>query len=198
LLNKVHDKSLAGLPQVQSSSLIQQLTQKLTEVRAELAQARVIYGGNHPNVKKLESQANELEAQLNGQKRDILDGVKTAYAAALARERLMSGEVAEATGRLSLMAQYNALKREAQANTTLYNTPLFKNKGSGDIGGFEIEQRTGVDQARVLDRPTRPRRLLNLALGLIAGLVFRHGGGVSCAKASTAPSAPPRTCASAT
>ena len=172
LLNKVRDKSLAGLPQVQSSSLIQQLTQKLTEVRAELAQARVIYGGNHPNVKKLESQANELEAQLNGQKRDILDGVKTAYAAALARERLMSGEVAEATGRLSLMAQYNALKREAQANTTLYNTLYSKIKEAGISAASKSSNVRVVDQARVLDRPTRPRRLLNLALGLIAGLVF--------------------------
>jgi len=175
LLKKVRDKNPAALPQVQSSVLIQQLTQKLSEVRAELAQARVTYGGNHPNVKRLESQANELEAQVNGQKRDILEEVKTAYAAAQAREQLMSGQVGEATRRLSLMAQYNALKREAEANTTLYNTLYSKIKEAGISAASKSSNVRVVDQARVLDRPTRPRRLLNLMLGLIAGLVFGLG-----------------------
>jgi len=172
LLEKVLHDSPDALPQVQSSVLIQQLTQKLAEVRAELAQAHVIYGANHPIVKKLESQANELEAQLNGQKRNILDEVKTSYAAARARERLMSGEVKQTTRQLNLMAQYNALKREAQANTTLYDTLYSKIKEAGISAASKSSNIRIVNQARVLDKPTRPRRLLNLALGLVFGMAF--------------------------
>ena len=172
LLNKVHDRDPDALPQVHESSLIQQLTQKLAEVRADLAQSRAIYGPNHPNVKRLENQREELQAQLNKQKQGILDQLRTAYAAARAREQLMSHEVTDTTRQLSLVAQYNALKREARANTDLYNALYSKVQEAAISAASKSSNIRIVDPARVLDRPTRPRRLLNLFLGLVAGLVL--------------------------
>ena len=171
LLNKVHENPDA-LPQVHDSQLIQQLTQKLAEVRADLAQSRAIYGPNHPNVKRLENQRDELQAQLNKQKQGILKELKTAYAAAQAREQLMSREVTDTTRQLSLVAQYNSLKREAQANTDLYNTLYSKVEEAAISAASRSSNVRIMDPARVLDKPTRPRRLLNLVLGLAAGLVL--------------------------
>jgi len=172
LLNKVHDGNPDPLPQVHDSSLIQQLTQKLAEVRADLAQSRAIYGPNHPNVKRLENQRDELQSQLNKQKQGILDQLKTAYAAARAREQLMSHEVTDTTRQLSLVAQYNALKREAHANTDLYNTLYSKVQEAAISAASKSSNIRIVDAARVLDEPTHPRRLLNLFLGLAAGLAL--------------------------
>lgn len=172
LLNKVHDGNPDALPQVHDSSLIQQLTQKLAEVRADLAQARAIYGPNHPNVKRLENQGNELQAQLTQQKQSILEELKTAYSAAQARERLMSREVTDTTRQLSVVAQYNALKREAQANTDLYNTLYSKVQEAAISSASKSTNIRIMDPARVLDKPTRPRRLLNLILGLGSGFVI--------------------------
>jgi len=171
LLNKVHENPDA-LPQVHDSLLIQQLTQKLADVRADLAQSRAIYGPNHPNVKRLENQRDELQAQLNKQKKSILNELKTAYAAARAREQLMSREVTDTTRQLSLVAQYNSLKRKAQANTELYNTLYAKVEEAAISAASRSSNVRIMDPARVLDKPTRPRRLLNLVLGLAAGLVF--------------------------
>jgi capsular exopolysaccharide synthesis family protein len=172
LLNKVHDGNPDALPQVHDSSLIQQLTQKLAEVRADMAQARAIYGPNHPNVKRLENQSNELQAQLVQQKQSILEELKTAYSAAQARERLMSREVTDTTRQLSVVAQYNALKREAQANTDLYNTLYSKVQEAAISSASKSTNIRIMDPARVLDKPTRPRRLLNLILGLGSGFVI--------------------------
>lgn len=172
LLNKVHEGNPDALPQVHDSSLIQQLTQKLAEARADLAQSRAIYGPNHPNIKRLENQRDELQGQLNKQKQGILDELKTAYSAAQAREHLMSREVTDTTRQLSLVAQYNALKREAQANTELYNTLYSKIEEAAISSASKSSNIRVVDQARVLDTPTRPRRLLNFLLGLAAGLAL--------------------------
>jgi capsular exopolysaccharide synthesis family protein len=172
LLNKVHDGNADVLPQVHDSSLIQQLTQKLAEVRADLAQARAIYGPNHPNVKRLENQGNELQAQLTQQKQSILEEIKTAYSAAQARERLMSREVTDTTRQLSVVAQYNALKREAQANTDLYNTLYSKVQEAAISSASKSTNIRIMDPARVLDKPSRPRRTLNLVLGLGSGFVI--------------------------
>jgi polysaccharide biosynthesis transport protein len=172
LLNKVRNGSPDALPQVHDSSLIQQLTQKLADVQADLAQARVMYGPNHPNVKKLENQRAALQLELNHQKQAILEELKVAYAAAQARERLMSGEVKDTTRQMSLVAQYNALKRDAQANTELYNSLYSKIEEAAIAAASKSSNIRVVDQARVLDRPTRPRRMLNLFLGLVAGLLL--------------------------
>ncbi len=62
-----------SLPEVRNSPVVQQLSQKLAEQRAELSQALVVYGSNHPAAKKLQSQVDELQSQLNGQKNAILN-----------------------------------------------------------------------------------------------------------------------------
>jgi capsular exopolysaccharide synthesis family protein len=172
LLNKVRKNRPDALPQVRGSALVQQLTQKAAEIRAQLADARVIYGENHPKVKQLKNQAEELERQLNIEKQTILEELKTTYAAAQAREHLMSGQVKNTTRQLTLIGQYNALKREALANTELYNNLYSKVKEAGIAAASKSSNVRVVDTARVLDRPTRPRRLLNIVLGFIAGLVF--------------------------
>jgi polysaccharide biosynthesis transport protein len=172
LLNKVHNGNPDSLPQVHDSSLIQQLTQKLAEVTADLAQSRAIYGPNHPNVKRLENQRDELQVQLDKQKQGILNELRTEYSAAQAREQLMSQEVSDTSRQLSLVAQYNALKREAQANTELYNALYTKVEEAAISAASKSSNVRIVDAARVLDRPTRPRRLLNLILGLAAGLTL--------------------------
>lgn len=159
------------LPQVRDNPVVQQMTQKLADVREELAQSEVIYGKNHPNIKKLENQAKELEAQIGAQRSAIVSELKTSYAAARAREQMMGTQIKDTTKQLNQMAQYNQLKKEAQANTDLYNSLYGKVKEAGITAASKSSNIRIVDRARVLDSPTRPRRLLNLAMGLVGGLL---------------------------
>src|SRR5579872_2690 len=48
------------LPQMKDSPLIQELTQKRVDSRAQLAQALAVYGSNNPQVRKLQQQTDEL------------------------------------------------------------------------------------------------------------------------------------------
>ena len=50
---------------MRNNPLIQQLSTRLADVKTQLSQAMVTYGTNHPTVKKLQSQADELEYQLS-------------------------------------------------------------------------------------------------------------------------------------
>jgi polysaccharide biosynthesis transport protein len=158
------------LPQVRSNPVVQQMTQKLAEVRADLAQSEIIYGKNHPNIKKLQSQAHELEAQIASQRAAIVGELKTSYAAARAREQMMGGQISNMTRELNQMAQYNQLKKEAQVNTDFYNNLYAKVKEAGIAAASKSSNMRIIDLARVLDSPTRPHRALNLAMGLFAGI----------------------------
>jgi len=163
-----------SLPEVRNSPVVQQLSQKLAEQRAELSQALVVYGSNHPAAKKLQSQVDELQSQLNGQKHAIVNSMKASYAAAEAREQLMAAEMKGTTKEIGQMAQYTALKKEVQTEVDLYNSLYAKIKEAGIAAASKSANIHVVDQAMVPDHPSRPRWFLNIVLGFL-GAVF---GGV--------------------
>lgn len=177
LLENVKAGSPDALPDVRNNPVVQQMSSKLADVKTQLAQDMVIYGANHPTVKKLQSQAVELESQLGAQKIAILSSINTSYAAAHAREQLMSNQIKGTTAQLNEMGRYNALKKEAQASSELYNALYAKVKEAGIAAASQSSNLRIVDHARVLASPTYPNRLLNLAIGIMVGLV----GGIAIA-----------------
>jgi capsular exopolysaccharide synthesis family protein len=169
--------STDSLPQIRNNLVVQALTQKLAETEAQLAQSRVIYGPNHAEVRKLQNQVSELQSQLKMESAAIVLELWTNFHAAKAREAMLSGEVKGATADLAVLSQYNVLKREAQADRTLYDALYAKIKEAGIAAASKSSNVHIVSQARVLDHPTRPRRVLNILAGILLGLI----GGVALA-----------------
>ncbi len=160
-----------SLPQISANPVVQELTKRQAQVKEDLAQTRTIYGENHPNTKKLENEAIELQSQLNEQRGEILGDLKTSYTAAQAREHLMQSQMQGASKQMIVLAQYNALKKEADANVQLYEALYQKIKEAAIAAATKSSNIRVVDRARVLDRSTRPRRLRNIAVGLLAGIL---------------------------
>lgn len=176
-LSKIRSGNADSLPQIRANAVVQALTQKLAEAKAELAQTTIIYGVNHPNVKKLQNQADELDRQIKSQRQAIIDELRTSYSAAVSREQMMAGEIKGTSTEMTQLAQYNTLKRDAEANTQLYNNLYAKVKETAIAAASPFSDIRVVDAARVLSSPTRPNRLLNL----IAGFLFAVIGGILCA-----------------
>jgi succinoglycan biosynthesis transport protein ExoP len=166
-----------SIPEVRSNPVVQQLSQKLAEVRAELSQALVVYGSNHPTAKKLQSQRDELQSQLDIQKKAIVNSLRASYAAAETREVLMSSEMKGTSKELDKVAKYTTLKKEVEANVELYNSLYARIKEAGISAASKSVDIQIVDPARVPDTPIRPRRLINFAAGLLAALI----GGIGLA-----------------
>lgn len=160
-----------SLPQVRNNLVIQALTQRLAEANSQLVQSRVIYGPNHAEVRKLQNQVNELQGQIDAQRVEIVSELWTNYRAARARETLLNKQVKEATADLTALAQYNVLKREAQADRELYNTLYAKIKESGISAASKSSNIHIVSQAHVLDHPTRPHKALNILAGALIGMI---------------------------
>ena len=166
-----------SLLEVRTNSVVQQLSQKLAEDRAALSQALVVYGANHPTAKKLQSQVDELQTQLGLQKKAIVSSMRASYAAAQTREGMMSAEMKGTSKELDKVARYTTLKKEVEANVALYNSLYARIKEAGISAASKSVDIQVVDPARVPDEPIRPRRLVNLAVGLLAALV----GGIGLA-----------------
>jgi len=167
-LNGVRDSSL---PQISSNPVVQELTKKLAEVKAEISQTRAIYGTSHPNTQKLQNQADELQTQLNAQRAEILRDMKTSYTAAQAREHLMQSQMQGASKQMTVLAQFNALKKESDASTQLYQALYQRIKEAAIAAETKSSNVRVVDRARVLDEPTRPHRRQNVGIGLLVGIL---------------------------
>ena len=170
-LNRVRGGNFETLPQIQSNQVVQLLTQRLGEARAELSQTLAIYGKNHPNAKRLQNQVEELESQIQLQRNAIVGQMETSYAAALSREQMISNQLRGSSRELGQMAQYTTLKKEAQSNADLYNGLYARVKEAGIAAASKSINIRVVDQARVLDTPTRPQPLINLGLGFCVAMI---------------------------
>jgi len=177
MLRNVRVGSADWLPEVRDNPVVQQLSEKLADAQSQLSQATVVYGKNHPNVKKLQNQVDELSKQLNEQKLAIVGSLRSSYDAANAREQLMNSQIKGTTSQLNQVARYNALKKDAQANSELYNSLYARVKEAGISAASKSTNLRVVDEARVLNSPTRPNRFLNLAVGTMAALM----GGIALA-----------------
>jgi polysaccharide biosynthesis transport protein len=168
VLAKAEKASLESLPQVGDNPVVEQLTQNLAEARVELSKAQVDYGNNHPALKKLKSRIDQLQSELDLQKDGIFERLKTGYAAAQARERLLNQQRQRIGKQINQLAQYNALKKEFQAETDLYNSLYTRVKEAGIAAASNSYNIRVIDHARVLDSPTYPRTMLNLGFGFLA------------------------------
>jgi capsular exopolysaccharide synthesis family protein len=168
-LNGVEKRGTSALPQTETDPVVQQTTEKLTQATADLMQAMAVYGKNNPNVIKLQDEVNVLQEQLERQRKAILAQLQTGYAAAKAREQLMKGNIKDTSQRMSEVAEYNTIKKEAEANAQLYNSLFAKVKEAGIMAEAKSSNVQIVTPALVLDTPTKPNWLLNLAAGLGLG-----------------------------
>lgn len=169
-----------SLPEVRTNPVVQQLSQRLAEQRAALAQALVVYGSNHPTAKKLQSEVDELQAQIEIQKKAIVNSMRASYASAEARESLMSAEMKGTSKELSQVARFTSLKKEVEANEALYNSLYGRIKEAGIAAASKSADIQVVDPARVPDDPIRPRPFLNLAVGLLVALISGVGLAFIC------------------
>ena len=160
-----------SLSQIDNDAEMHLLANQLAMARTDLSQARVIYGNEHPNIKKLQREIDELEAQLSARRTLLLKQLRLSYNVASANERLLANQIKSTTSSGAEMARYNALKRQAEVDADLYNSLYARVRESGIAAASKSSNIRIIDIARILDHPTSPNRLRDISLGLICGIL---------------------------
>ena len=173
-LKQIQQGDVDSLPQMKDNVLIQGLTSRLVDSRAQLAQALAIYGSNDPQVRKLELQSEEIDKQLQDQRNLIASQIQSAYASAENREKLIRNSLSEMKGELDRsnadVVQYDSLKRQADSSANLYTTLSSKIKELAMSGSISASNIRLVDEARPPLRPDGPHRFRILGLGAMFGI----------------------------
>ena len=170
-----------SVPELRSDAVLQDLFKKRGEVSALASDALAQYGPNFPKVQRLQGQLKELDQLISDEKKTIIDQMGSDYNAARQREMLLTQALdqqkIEANQMSERLVEYNILKREAEANKTLYDGMLTKLKEANIAGALKSSNIRVVDPAMIPSSPTRPAKARNIALSFIVGLI----GGIGLA-----------------
>ena len=163
-----------ALPGVFQSKLIQDLSERLAELKREYAQLSTTFNPDYPRVKEIQSQIDDIETSLHEERKRAADSIVNDYSAAVRRESLFQQALEEQQKEVSVVAeksvQYNILKREFDTNKLLYEGLLQRLKEAGVSAGLKASNIRIVDSAEPPAKPVKPRTSLNLAVALFLGV----------------------------
>ncbi|HXG35088.1 MAG TPA: polysaccharide biosynthesis tyrosine autokinase [Bryobacteraceae bacterium] len=155
---------------------LRRLTERRNEAQEAFARVRAQYGANHPEYRKAAAQLAEMERLLEETKRNIAERIEIEYQEALRREQMLERAVNETKAefdRLNARSfEYQALKREAEADKKLYEELVRKIKEAGINASFQHSAIRLADAARPPVKPVFPRMGLNLALALVLSVLL--------------------------
>jgi polysaccharide biosynthesis transport protein len=162
-----------------TSSTVNDLRRQRAELTAQLSKLQSDFGPEYPPIMALRSQLGELDRQIGQEQSRVSSSVSQdlggRFSQALAAERAIQGRVDalknELLGEQSRSIQFNILQRDVDTNRALYEALLQRFKEVGIAGGVGTNNVSIVDRALAPASPSSPNIPLNLALGLLLGLV---------------------------
>jgi capsular exopolysaccharide synthesis family protein len=179
-------QALATGPTSDVTASTQALRQQRATLQAEYQQKRTFMKPEHPEMQSLQSQIDELDRQIARESAQMSSGhtntLLAEFRAAASAERALQARVAGLKGDvLNLKGpsiQYNILQREVDTNRALYDALLQRYKEIGVAGGVGTAPVSIVDRADTPGSPYKPNLMINLLMGLGAGLLAGLAGAV--------------------
>jgi len=175
------DQSVARGPAqaVQASTLgepLRRLTERINEVQEKFSELRSHYDTEHPDYKKMQAQLAELQRLHEETRQQIIERAHIGYEEALSRETILKKSVQEAKsefdGLNSHSFEYQALKREADGDKTLYDELLRKIREAGVNANFQNNSIRIANEARPSREAIFPRIRVNMMLALLFSLLL--------------------------
>jgi succinoglycan biosynthesis transport protein ExoP len=175
----VQQGDFSSLPGIFNNKLMQDLTEKLAELRRERSRLSSIFNPDYPQVKEIQNQIDEAQSDLASERERASKAITNDYRAAVERENMLLQAFKDQQHDADLIAeksvQYNILKREADTNKQLYVGLLEKLKETGVSTSMKAANIRVIDPAYPPKKPDSPRVPLNLSLAVLLGLSLGIG-----------------------
>ncbi len=178
-----YESALAGkldsLGDPSGNDLTSHLLEQEANLRSQYAQLTTTFGPNYPKALEVKNQIDQTQRSIDSEAQRVVKRLQSSLVSAQAREsmlhRALEAQKVEANELNEKAIDFSILKRDLDANRTLYEGLLQKLKEAGVSAGLRSSNIRVVDMARVPAKPSVPNLPRNLALSLAIGLI----GGVA-------------------
>jgi exopolysaccharide transport family protein len=164
-----------------SSDIITKLRTQYADIAKSGADLTARYGNRHPLVTNVRAQLQDTQRLINEEVRRIVQSTRHDYDVALSRESSLQKSFEELQGVSNVsnqaLVQLHELRREAEANRTLYESYLARYKETSAQESLEMPDSRVVTRASIPISPSFPKTSLIIGLALALGL------GIGCTAA---------------
>jgi len=167
------------LPDVMRSGLVQSLRIELANLERQQAQLLERYLDQHPEVVKVRNQIDETRKKIRAEAQRVIRSAENDYKAAAAQESSVSAALEAAKQETQDIARravnYDAQKREADAAQQVLTSLMSREKETNVATELKSSNIRIVDPATVPKYPVKPRKIRDIAMGLLLGLFLSVG-----------------------
>jgi polysaccharide export outer membrane protein len=163
-----------------STSLLQQIGARRSDLEQEKAQLSAEFGPSYPRAVEIGRQLDDLDRQKKAEDARLVERFHSNWRTAADREQMIRNSLDEIT-RESLNqeqaeTEYAAMRQEANSSHELYMRLLEKAEEAGLAAGVHTSNLEVVDYARQPVKPVAPDLPLYLAITFFAGIWIAVGG----------------------
>jgi polysaccharide biosynthesis transport protein len=180
--NAMQSGSIAAAQVSVQGADLSRLYERLNQAKQHFADVSTVYGANHPEYRKASNDLEEVQRQFEEMKHNVAQRIETDYRQTVAREKMLQRAVAETKADYdqlnSRSFEYQQLKRDADADKTLYGDLERRIREAGINAGFQNSSIRIADLARPPDTPVFPKKGLNLLLAFIISSVLAICGAI--------------------
>ncbi len=167
------------LPEVMRSGVVQSLRIELANLERQQAQLLERYLDQHPEVVKVKNQIQDTRVKIRAEAQRVVRAAENDYKAAAAQEASVSAALEstkqEALQLASRAVTYDSQKREVDAALGVLDGLMARAKQTDVASELKSTNIRVVDPAVVPGGPVRPRKLRDIALGLLLGAFLSVG-----------------------
>ncbi|MEW6571041.1 MAG: polysaccharide biosynthesis tyrosine autokinase [Nitrospirota bacterium] len=174
-------KDAETIPAVSSDPTIQSLRTQILKAEQEIEELSKKYGKKHPTMIAAQEELRVLDQKRSEEIRRVIKSIKNEYELAKSNEvnlrRMLADSKAEALDLNEKFIRYSVLTREVETNRQLYDALIKRIKEQSVTEEIQTVNVWVVEKADKPQSPVKPRKTLNILLGIIVGLF----GGVGIA-----------------
>jgi polysaccharide biosynthesis transport protein len=175
------NQETGSTPAVLQSALIAKLKEEQALLEGEYRKLNLTFKPDYPKVQRLTESIGEVRRQIDTEVRRVVDALKAEYQASVRNESQLEKALIDQQGQVrqldEQMGEYNLLRREVDTNRDLHNTLLNRLRETQISSALLTSNISIVDRAEVPGQPSKPRKMLNLLLASVVGLI----GGIGLA-----------------
>lgn len=165
---------LATLPLIASNQSYLTLLGKIQVADQKIVELSKKYGHKHPVMIRAKDERQSLEEEKNKEVERLVKSIKKELDQNISNEsnlaNLLDKTKNEAMNLNEKFIQYGILKRDVDTNRTLYNSLLKQVKEQNITQQTKSVNIWIVAEAKTPEKPAKPKKLLNVLLGIIVGV----------------------------
>ncbi|MEJ2697009.1 MAG: polysaccharide biosynthesis tyrosine autokinase [Candidatus Sulfobium sp.] len=158
---------------------LQSLRQQILEAEQKIMDLSQKYGKKHPLMIRAREDLNVLKEKKEQEIKRVIDSIKNEYDLARSNENNLRRMLSEAKGHAinlnEKFIEYDMINREVETNRQLYEALIKRIKEQNITEQIQTANVMIVEKARTPASPVKPRKTLNVLLGIIVGLFGGFG-----------------------